>query len=874
VIGKTISHYKIIEKLGEGGMGEVYLADDTDLHRNVAIKFLPEHLTRDKKNIERFRREAQAAASLNHPNIVTIHEIADVDNLTFIVMEYVDGKSLRDVINEYKLEHDKIIDIVSQIIEGLSKAHQAGIVHRDIKPENIIIDKDARVKILDFGLAKLKGVTKLTKDTSTLGTVHYMSPEQIQGQDVDHRSDIWSVGVLLYEMLTGDVPFRGEYESSVQYAILNEDPIPVESKRPDIPKRLIEIVDNCLKKESTERYQNTTRLINELNQLKTHDKSQMSSEKRINGKMFCKGGFVGKLRFPLIIVTGILVGFAIYSVFFKSGEKPASTEKKMLAVLPFTNLGLSEDAYFAAGMSDEIIARLAGVQNLGIIGSASMVKYKNTDKDIQEIGNELGVQYILTATVQWQKTSMNQQKVRVRPQLIRVSDQTTIWSHIYDKKFMEVFQVQTDIAEQVTQALNIVLIEPERQSMMTKPTENHDAYIYYLRGVDYQNRHGKKNAYTALEMYQKAVEMDPLFALAWARLSRTHLLIYWLHYDWTQDRLVKAKEAVDKAFQIDPNLPEAHIALGFYYAEGFLDWEKALLQFHLVLKSQTNNPEVLWGIGLCLRRQAKFKQALDYMKKGFQLNPLSSGQAEEIAWTFKIIRNYQEAQFYLNKAIQLEPDNESLYISKSNLYLSGYGNIKMARGVLDSAMKRISSVEIFQRILIDINIYERDFQAASDRLISYPEDIENLSFFIPFVLRQAMIYRLMGQNDKARIQFDSAREILESRIQEQQEDDRFHSSLGLVYAGLGLHEKAVREGKFALEMHYVQHDAIRILYREQDLASIYTIIGEYDAAVDLLEDLLNKYGFLTTFLLNLDPIWDPLRKNPRFQKIVEIHKKI
>ena len=270
MIGKTISHYNIIEKLGEGGMGEVYLADDLKLERQVAIKFLPEYLTKDKENVERFEREAKAAAALNHPNIVTIHDVIEADSQIYIVMEYVDGDSLREKIDKGASDLDEVLDITKQICEGLSEAHKADIVHRDIKPENILIDSQNRVKILDFGLAKLKGVSKLTKETSTLGTIHYMSPEQIQGKDVDHRSDIWSLGVVLYEMLTGEVPFSGDYEQAVMYSILNEEPEPIQKLRPDITSELLHVVNRALEKDAADRYQSINEMTIDLRRLKRY----------------------------------------------------------------------------------------------------------------------------------------------------------------------------------------------------------------------------------------------------------------------------------------------------------------------------------------------------------------------------------------------------------------------------------------------------------------------------------------------------------------------------------------------------------------------------------------------------------------------------
>jgi serine/threonine-protein kinase len=310
MIGKTVSHYKIIEKLGEGGMGEVYLAEDLKLERKVAIKFLPQHLTKDKDNVERFEREAKAAASLNHPNIVTIHEIAEENDQIFIVMENVEGKSLRDIISEYKMGIDKIIDIITQISVGLSQAHKAGIVHRDIKPENIIIDKDARVKILDFGLAKLRGVTNLTKESSTLGTIHYMSPEQLRGEEVDQRSDIWSLGVVFYEMLAGDVPFKGDYDQAVAYSIQSEEFDPISSIASDHH----EILNKFLAKKPENRYQNLREFTDALGE----DKGSNMARRSIKSHRY--------IVYPLSIMALLVFGYFLITEMDFDVSKDSSTE--------------------------------------------------------------------------------------------------------------------------------------------------------------------------------------------------------------------------------------------------------------------------------------------------------------------------------------------------------------------------------------------------------------------------------------------------------------------------------------------------------------------------------------------------------------------
>ncbi|MCK4754794.1 MAG: protein kinase, partial [Calditrichia bacterium] len=399
MIGKTISHYKILEELGRGGMGEVYLAEDLKLERKVAIKFLPQHLTKDKDNVERFEREAKAAASLNHPNIVTIHEIAEVDlpatadKQTFIVMEYVDGKSLREYVRTTQIESgfstgsaahsvNEIISIINQIVEGLSKAHQAGIVHRDIKPENILIDKDARVKILDFGLAKLKGVSKLTKESSTLGTVHYMSPEQIQGEDVDHRSDIWSMGVVLYEMLTGEPPFSGDYESAVHYAILNEEPKLYHQIETGYSSYLRNTVSKMIDKDRDKRYQDCSEIKYDL-------------EKCFDIKQKEKRPFSKKLYLPAgIIITIILL---IVSFLLFSPKKYEEESLKSLAVLPFINEREDpETDYLGMALADEIIHGLSYLQNIVIRPSSSVRVYKGKLTNPISTGQDLNADFILS----------------------------------------------------------------------------------------------------------------------------------------------------------------------------------------------------------------------------------------------------------------------------------------------------------------------------------------------------------------------------------------------------------------------------------------------------------------------------------------------
>ena len=464
MVGKTISHYKILSKLGAGGMGEVYLAEDTRLDRKVALKFLPLHFTADTESLARFEREAKATAALNHPNIITVHEIGDHENQTFIAMEYVHGESLRERMAE-KLSLEEIIDLLTQICSGLGKAHEADVVHRDIKPENIMIDKDGRVRILDFGLAKLKGVTKLTREASTLGTLNYMSPEQFQALEVDHRTDIWSLGVILYEMITGELPFAGDYEAAVMYSVLNEDVAALTSLQFDVPSELEQILNKALVKSPDERYQQVDEMLADFERisgpaLAPHDTGGSKSK-------HARRPFFMPAIVAILLLAMVGVSYLYFNLSALKTDEPPVSERKMLAVLPFENLGLPEDEYFADGMTDEIITRLSSLQGLGVIARNSAMQYKNSDKSIGQIGEELGVDYVLQGTIRWQKMSAGLGQVRVTPKLIKVSDATNLWANVYQRDMSDIFQVQSDIASSVVAAMNIKLLSPERQSLLS-----------------------------------------------------------------------------------------------------------------------------------------------------------------------------------------------------------------------------------------------------------------------------------------------------------------------------------------------------------------------------------------------------------------------
>jgi TolB-like protein/Flp pilus assembly protein TadD/predicted Ser/Thr protein kinase len=866
MIGKTISHYKILEKLGEGGMGVVYKAQDIQLQRLVALKFLPPHISDNAEEKTRFIHEAQSASALNHPNVTTIHGIEESPEGLFIVMEYVEGKTIKEIAEKEIPSIKRILDIAIQVCEGLTSAHKKEIVHRDIKSDNIMVTKEGQVKIMDFGLAKLKGATKITETGSTLGTAAYMSPEQAQGEEVDQRTDIFSFGVVLYELLTRQLPFKGEHQAAIVYSIINEEPQPVARFNSQVPAKLEDIVSKALAKDREERYQHIDDLLADLRRerksleyVKTGPLAQpVETQKPLKKKTLS------------LVVAGLAVVILIVGYFALFNKREPESGRKMLAVLPFENLGAPEQEYFADGITEEIMTQLAKVGGLGVISRTSVLQYKDTKKTVQQIGKELGVQYVLEGTILWDKSGVTN-RVRINPQLIRIKDGTHVWAETYDRALEQIFALQLDVAEKVASALDVALLQTEKQSIAAKPTDNLQAYEYYLRGNEYLNRSWEEKDFRiAIQMYQKAVELDPKFALAYCGLSRAHEELYWYYYDRTQERLNKAKEAVDRALELKPDLPEAHLALGYYYYHGSLDYDRASEQFAIAQKDLLNNSELLLAIGAIQRRQGKWEQAVTNIKKAAELDPRSNTMAVEVAWTYSAMRKYAEAEHYFDQAISLAPDWTGAYEGKAWLYIYSEGDTKKARKVLQDATGKADMSQLVSD-LVWLDILDGDFQTALARLPGPAAFINAYGYndTTSYFLTKAQIYGQLSQPQMKAAYFDSARIILENMVQSRPGEAAFHGQLGIVYAGLGRREEAVREGKKAVELLPVSRDAFEYgPLNVANLAQIYVMVGDYDEGVEQLEYLLSIPGCFSIPYLRIDPAWAPLRSHPRFQKLL------
>ena len=595
MIGKTLSRYKITGMLGEGGMGVVYRAEDSELGREVALKLLPAEMADNPKRLERFRREAKAVAAINHPNIVTIHSIESTEHTHFLTMELVEGESLDRMIPPGGLPLAKVFDIAIPLADALSSAHEQGIVHRDLKPANVMVTAEHRVKVLDFGLAKLvedpdlstgdheatalpTQATELTAEGMVMGTAPYMSPEQVEGRAMDHRSDIFSLGIVLYEMATGRRPFSGDTSAALVSSILRDSPPTVTEINESLPRHLARIIQHCLEKDPEARYQSAKDVRNELKSLRREIDSGVVMSGSGATPVSPTPRSKGNRRYWLWAAVGV-AAIAILAVGWwlgrsSEGESAGGDDRAgrlgadfaaasrsdlpSVAVLPFANLSADPDnEFFTDGLTEELIGALSKVEGLRIPARTSVYALKDTNIDIQEIGRRLGVDNVLEGSVR--KAG---DQLRISAQLIKVSDGFNLWSETYDREFSDVFVIQDEIAGNIVEALQLTLSPVEQQALRSERTTDFKAYEYYLRGRGHYRRRTRADFEAAREMFQNAIGIDSGYALAWAGLADTYTE-FWRNYESTEENLVQAEESSREAVELDPNLAEAHASRGF-----------------------------------------------------------------------------------------------------------------------------------------------------------------------------------------------------------------------------------------------------------------------------------------------------------------------
>jgi serine/threonine protein kinase/Tfp pilus assembly protein PilF len=862
--------YELLKEIGRGGQGVVYRARQKSLNRTVALKVIGVGRWATEAHLRRFRLEAEAAASLNHPSIVPIHEIGERDGYCYFSMNLVEGGQLDEVVRREAISVRRAAELIAKLARTVHYAHEHGILHRDIKPGNVLLDAAGEPHLTDFGLARLvETESTVTRTTDVLGTPSYMAPEQATGNNaaLTRATDVYGLGAVLYQLLTGRPPFAGGTTYETVRLVLENDPRQPRLLNPKVDRDLSTICLKCLEKNLQRRYASALGLAEDLERwLRREPIQARRTNLFIRGKKWLQRNpttaTVVALSLSLAAALGVIVSKT------ELLRRPATAG---IAVLPFENLNSDPDsAYFAEGIHEEILTRLASIADLKVISRASTQHYQSKPANLSEVGKQLGVANILEGSVQ--KAG---DKVRVNVQLINARNDSPLWAQTYDRTLTDILGVESEIAKGIAESLQAKISGREEQALAVKPTNNPEAYDAYLRGLAFRTRffYSADSLWKAIRFFERAVQLDPNFALAWGALSRVHALLSF-NLGRTTDREA-ARKALEHAQELQPNLPETQLALGYYQYWVLRDYRLGEITFRRLRKILPGSSEVAFALGLVTRRQGNWDDSTAYTEQALALDPRNLELLTDAAWGYAMLRQFTSALKLYDRALDLMPDDSDLMTAKAATY-QAQGNLKEAANFLSQINAQTLSENAFVIKVTQLRLernYDEAIRLLQTRLAQFRFRSELLKYSDQ--VRLALVQRVASDSAGAKATAEEARNVLEQLCKTQPDNEDAWALLALANAVIGDKDSSEQEIARAMMLVPSSKDRVGGPTYEEYLALIQMMLGENSDPISTLAGLLKTpyNGWLydpmpvTPTLLRLDPIWDPLRADHTFQKL-------
>ena len=861
--------YELLKEIGRGGQGVVYRARQKSLNRTVALKVIGVGRWATEAHLKRFRLEAEAAASLNHPFIVPIHEICERDGCCYFSMNLVEGGQLDEVAKRQAISIRRAVELIAKLARTVHYAHEHGILHRDIKPGNVLLDKEGEPHLTDFGLARLiETESTMTRTTDVLGTPSYMAPEQARGKNAEltGATDIYALGAVLYQLLTGSPPFVGTTAYETVRLLLETDPRQPRLLNPKVDRDLGTICLKCLEKDPQRRYPSALGLAEDLERwLQCEPIQARRSGPFTHGKKWLQ-------RNPTVAALAVSLVFlaaAVSVIVWKSGAvRPLPAA---IAVLPFEDLSENkESASFADGVQDDILTKLAKIAALRVISRTSVMQYRAA-RNVPEIGNALRVSHVLEGSVR-----RSASRIHLNTQLIDTRTDTHVWAEEFDCDLIDTFAVQSEIAQKVAEQLHAKVTPAEKLSIDRPPTADLTAFDLYSRAknlflrVSYSNS-SKEDLLEAVNLLNQAVTRDPSFFQAHCQLVWVNDFLYIVGHDHTPARLALAGAALQSAFRLQPDAGEAHLARAENLYNGYLDYDGALAELEIARQRLPNEARVFELRGYIERRQGKHEESLRSLRRANELDPRNLFTLQQIANSCILLQRFAEAESTLDRALEFEPNDPDTRGARAWIDLEWKADVRPLHQVLDS-MRASYSVPL-SRIadgLLICGLIERNAAAAREALIATdqntPLNDQAVHFSRSFL--EGVIARMTNDDNKARAAFTAARAQEEQVVQTQPNYAPALCMLGLIDAALGRKEDALREARRAVELVPVEKDALTGPLMIKYLAMTAAWAGEKDLACEQLAAAIRHRGTINYGYLKLLPLWDPLRGYPRFEQIV------